>query len=316
MPRPAAIGLFCMMSLCGQIGLAQDFNLDFPDRSEVMLSTSDPMALHSLAAGPFRDGRLDLEQVKAPLVQTAVRIAPNGRPNTLALMDNLRDQITQAGFAPVFECDTRLCGGFDFRYQLDLLPEPEMHVDLGDFRYLLAKRQDDFISLMVSKSTNFAYVQVTKMGEFAILPAKVGMASKSVILPPAPLIDPADPIARALSAGGAAVLEDILFASGDSDLAAGDYGSLQAVAKWLNANPTQGVLIRGYTDSSGDPNANLALSTARAQTIGQYLVAEFGIMSGRIATDGMGMAMPRADNATAEGRMKNRRVEVTAMPLN
>jgi outer membrane protein OmpA-like peptidoglycan-associated protein len=316
MSRPAAIGLFCMISICGQIGLAQDFNLDFPSSSEVMLSTSDTMALHSLAIGPFRDGRQDSQQIKAPLVQTAVRIAPNGRPNTLEVMGNLRDQVTQAGFEPVFECDTRLCGGFDFRYHLDLLPEPEMHVDLGDFRYFLAKRQGDFISLMVSKSTNYAFVQVTKLGDFAILPAKVGMASKSATLPPDPLMDPADPIARALTLGGAAVLDDILFASGDFRLGAGDYGSLQAVAKWLDANPDQGVLIRGYTDSSGDPNANLRLSTARAQTIGRYLIAEFGIKAGRIATDGMGMAMPRADNATAEGRMKNRRVEVTATPLN
>jgi OOP family OmpA-OmpF porin len=71
------------------------------------------------------------------------------------------------------------------------------------------------------------------------------------------------------------------------------------------------VLVTGYTDSVGSDAYNLRLSERRAQTVRDALVAD-GVAANRIAAKGMGEANPLASNETAEGRAKNRRVDIEA----
>ena len=66
--------------------------------------------------------------------------------------------------------------------------------------------------------------------------------------------------------------------------------------------------VIGHTDNSGNPARNLALSRSRAETVKTYLVAK-GISPELIGTSGMGADQPIVSNATAEGRMRNRRIE-------
>jgi OOP family OmpA-OmpF porin len=76
----------------------------------------------------------------------------------------------------------------------------------------------------------------------------------------------------------------------------------------LKENPNLSVEISGHTSSEGDGDRNLALSLARAEAVKQYLVRR-GIDQARILTVGHGSDVPVADNATDEGRRKNRRIE-------
>ena len=69
------------------------------------------------------------------------------------------------------------------------------------------------------------------------------------------------------------------------------------------------IVAVGHTDSIGTEAYNLALSKRRSDAIKQYLVSK-GIEANRIYTEGKGESQPVADNRTAEGRQKNRRVEV------
>nr|MCU0942628.1 OmpA family protein [Hydrogenophaga sp.] len=69
------------------------------------------------------------------------------------------------------------------------------------------------------------------------------------------------------------------------------------------------VIAVGHTDSTGASAYNQALSVRRAEAVKAYLVSK-GIESNRIYTEGKGLSQPVADNATREGRAKNRRVEV------
>ena len=69
------------------------------------------------------------------------------------------------------------------------------------------------------------------------------------------------------------------------------------------------IVAVGHTDSIGTEAYNLALSKRRADAVKQYLVSK-GIEANRIYTEGKGESQPVADNRTAEGRQKNRRVEV------
>ena len=69
--------------------------------------------------------------------------------------------------------------------------------------------------------------------------------------------------------------------------------------------------IGGYTDNSGDAAANLRLSQARAETVMNELVT-MGVARSRIEAEGYGDQHPIADNATQEGRARNRRVALRA----
>ena len=87
-------------------------------------------------------------------------------------------------------------------------------------------------------------------------------------------------------------------------------GVLDLGVALMTQNPAVTIDIHGYTDSDGDEASNLALSQARVDAMFLYLVSK-GIDPARLTATAHGEADPVADNATAEGRAKNRRVEFT-----
>lgn len=85
-------------------------------------------------------------------------------------------------------------------------------------------------------------------------------------------------------------------------------GNLDKLVPVFNEYPDTNIQIFGYTDSSGSDEYNLNLSEQRAASVKSYLSSK-GITAARIVTKGLGEADPIADNATPDGRAKNRRVE-------
>ena len=71
---------------------------------------------------------------------------------------------------------------------------------------------------------------------------------------------------------------------------------------------TDSLEIGGHTDNAGKPAANLSLSQRRAETVKKYLVGK-GLDANRFTTKGYGQEKPIADNATEEGKQRNRRIE-------
>jgi outer membrane protein OmpA-like peptidoglycan-associated protein len=67
--------------------------------------------------------------------------------------------------------------------------------------------------------------------------------------------------------------------------------------------------VYGHTDNTGNATANQKLSEDRAISVKSYLISK-GLQVGRIESKGFGPAKPVADNATAAGRAKNRRVQI------
>ena len=84
---------------------------------------------------------------------------------------------------------------------------------------------------------------------------------------------------------------------------------LTNIAAILKAYPAAQVKIGGYTDNTGDPAANRQLSQARAEAVCDTLRG-LGVDSSRVQAEGYGDQHPVADNNTAEGRAKNRRVAI------
>lgn len=102
---------------------------------------------------------------------------------------------------------------------------------------------------------------------------------------------------------------DISFDTGKSDIKGNFAPVLDQFATGLKSNPGAEVRIIGHTDSQGSDAVNDPLSVQRAASTRSYLAAR-GVESSRIAIDGRGEKEPIADNGTAEGRAKNRRVEI------
>ncbi len=102
----------------------------------------------------------------------------------------------------------------------------------------------------------------------------------------------------------------IRFRTGSSDLTPGSRVQLRNTAAIMKAHPNVAIKIGGYTDNVGDPNANLRLSDSRAKSVMAELV-KLGVAPERLEAEGYGDQHPIADNATPDGRAKNRRTAVS-----
>jgi outer membrane protein OmpA-like peptidoglycan-associated protein len=99
----------------------------------------------------------------------------------------------------------------------------------------------------------------------------------------------------------------LLFETGSAVLKPESREQLRNVAAILVAYPGVKVKIGGYTDNTGDPAANLALSQARATHVMNELVG-LGVAADRLEAEGYGDQYPVADNTTEAGRAQNRRI--------
>ncbi len=105
------------------------------------------------------------------------------------------------------------------------------------------------------------------------------------------------------------VPSDISFDVGRSDIKPDLRAVLDQFATGLKAQPRTLVRIVGHTDSTGSDAINEPLSRKRAESVKSY-IEDRGVSAARIEAVGRGEHEPVADNATAEGRAKNRRVEI------
>jgi OOP family OmpA-OmpF porin len=103
-------------------------------------------------------------------------------------------------------------------------------------------------------------------------------------------------------------LQKIQFNLGSADLTEAGKRVLDDLATRLQQAPKLELEVAAHTDSTGMPSYNLDLSNRRAETVVQYLVSK-GIAADRLIPRGYGASRPVADNATHEGRAKNRRIE-------
>jgi len=107
---------------------------------------------------------------------------------------------------------------------------------------------------------------------------------------------------------------NVTFATNSSDLNAGFFEVLDSVGIVMKEYNQTIVEVAGHTDSTGSDDYNQSLSERRAMSVSRYLEAR-NINPQRLMPIGMGETRPVADNATAEGRQANRRVEITIVPL-
>lgn len=288
--------------------------LELPQNATRSAQEVEQLASYRLPIGPYQQDRVETIWAEGALTRQAWQLQSEGI-TTLQLLAPLRDQLVEQGYDILFECEADSCGGFEFRYDTQVMPEPEMHVDLGDYRFLSAQRTDtdtpEYISLMVSRSALRGFVQVTHVGpELLVEPTAVSASTKS----PDPLIGSdalqSAPLNEQLQLAGRAILQDLYFETGSSTLSDGSYASLASLAAYLSAHPDATIALVGHTDAEGGLDGNIALSRKRAQSVMQRLVDAHGIPAAQVEAEGVGFLAPVASNQTDTGRTQNRRVEV------
>ena len=105
-------------------------------------------------------------------------------------------------------------------------------------------------------------------------------------------------------------LPDILFEFDSSELTSESKKILENIAEILQKQKGINLHIRGYTDNIGTKNYNENLSRERSQRVAAFLMKKMEIPSENVTFRGFGSENPIASNSTADGRKKNRRVEI------
>ena len=305
----------CGMAWIGFLGLlgtvVEAETLQFPSNATMQTEIIVALDSYAIPVGIWANGDLPVETVEGAITQQAWRIDAQAL-TTLQLLRPLREQLRDDRYQIIFECQTEACGGFDFRFGTVTLPPPQMQINIGDFRFLAAKRigsdGPEHLSLLVSRTAQAGFVQVIHVGPFTEdaepLTATAGQAVGGVpSTQTGSLHDQLETIGRA-------ILTDLTFETGSSQLAAGEMVSLQALADYLAELPNRNVALVGHTDASGSLDGNIALSKRRAGSVLERLVSDYGVARAQLAAEGMGYLSPVATNLTEQGRQENRRVEV------
>ncbi len=200
----------------------------------------------------------------------------------------------------------------------------------GDFPILSYANKVLHVSMAVNKTRIRVYLDQTKVIDLprALTTSMLNnlfLNSNAVI--PAPDLDmyianvriaSAETDARSLLVKqlmdeGKAVTNDILFDVNSDVIKQQSYQIINQIGDALKANPSLKIKITGHTDSDGSATANMELSKKRAASVKTYLLKNYSIADTRIQTDGKGASQPVADNSTAAGKAKNRRVEFTKL---
>ena len=117
----------------------------------------------------------------------------------------------------------------------------------------------------------------------------------------------------ALQTAGRVSTQGILFGSGSDRIQPESTPTLKEIAHMLQQHPNLRLRIEGHTDNVGSADVNQRLSEQRAQAVINHLVQREGVAGGRLEAVGKGQAEPIGDNATAEGRQTNRRVDLVVL---
>ena len=300
--------------------MAAAFDVSLPEGADGLAARTVADGQYRMPTGVFAQGVVPFETVEGQVITRTWRI-PGLADRATAIMRSLEEQLVAQGYEIVVSCDTDVCGGFDFRFAIDVLPPPDMYVDLADFRYVSARRGEgdgaEAVGVVISHTVLAAMVQVSTVTP--IVPEALDLVSapeapqaSAAEASPVPVV--AANLVQGLETQGRAVLSGLTFQTGASALGEDPAGTLAALAGWLQGNPERRVVLVGHTDSEGDLDRNIALSQDRAQAVMKALVERYDIGAEQVSARGIGFLAPRATNATEQGRRANRRVEVVLLP--
>ena len=144
-------------------------------------------------------------------------------------------------------------------------------------------------------------VKIPKQDSISVTRDTISVSSESIVKPVSVLSTP--------KADSLITLNEFLFETNSYELNRDHVKELDVLSAYVLARPTLELTITGHTDNTGEESKNVALSAKRAERVAKYLEAN-GIDALKIVSRGLGSNHPIASNETADGRSRNRRVEI------
>lgn len=287
-------------------GPASAQQLELPANARQTAARDSALDRVSIATAPFAEGQVAADRIDGPVKRRSYRI-PSPGLTPLQILAPLRAQLVDAGYDMLLDCDEDACGGFDFRFAIDVLPAPNMYVNVRSYHFLSARvpGTGDAVWLLASTAPDAGYLQVVQVGaQEAAVPATPSPTARVQAAPAT------NDLGQSLLATGSAILHSLIFATGTTDLGEGTAPELEQIAQLMERRPNLRIAIVGHTDTVGGLEANIAVSRARASAVRDRLIERYDVAPNRIEAGGMGYLSPVASNLTPEGREMNRRVEV------
>lgn len=302
----------CVLAVAMAAQAARAVELELPATARQLIARDTVEDRFYLPTAPFDGTQLPTKLIEGDVVRSAWRVDVAGL-TPLQMIRPLRAQLEEEGFRIVLDCAAAACGGYDFRFAAEVLPAPNMYVNIRNFHVVTALRGEaEAVMVLTSASSGASFVQIIQAGE-GVTRREV-QTTAAVPLPAAPAPAPVrGSLAETLLRDGHAVLEGLDFESGTTELGSGPIAALQELASVLQAQPELRVALVGHTDNVGTLQGNIALSRSRAAAVRAQLIAQWGIAADRLEAQGMGFLAPHTTNATDAGRDINRRVEVIVL---
>jgi OmpA-OmpF porin, OOP family len=162
---------------------------------------------------------------------------------------------------------------------------------------------NDRAAITVQKGAQWIFVQLTDFNELPVYEQTTVLVKEMA----QEMSASAQAMSDAIAKSGKLDVYGITFATGQAAITPASDAVLNDVLAVLTANADWKLRSEGHTDNVGVKAANLKLSNARAAAVAAWLAGK-GIDSARLTTAGLGDTQPVADNATEDGRARNRRV--------
>ncbi|MDE2738068.1 MAG: OmpA family protein [Rhodobacteraceae bacterium] len=259
-----------------------------------------------IPVGPFKDDMVEMLETEGSTTKLVYQI--KGDSSTQILLENSWDTLNELDFEILFKCETWNCGGFEFREVIDVVESPHMFVNLGDFQFVSASKNNEFgkqfVTVLVSKSNNTGFVQIVFINpreEEKVEDIDFNFTSK--------VLEIETQLEYDFSTKGFTILTGVEFDSGSSDINENSISQLKDLAVFLKENPDKKVILVGHTDLEGELENNINLSSERARSVRNTLISVYDSNPDQISAHGVGFLSPHETNLTPEGRNSNRRVE-------
>ena len=271
--------------------------IDLPSSAKLVASDQSDTKNISVALSTWDRGRcISRLNITGKTVTNVYQI--DGTSLTLDQMFKpIIDDLKNRQFSVELYCNTQVCGGFNFRKNLEIFKPPFMLINVANYSVVTAKKNNTAVSLIASKLGTTIYLQVVS----------IGINENDLIQPD--IKSETNSFSSTLINEGAIVLEDLIYRSGSSTLGDGPFNSLLELARFLKSTPTASIILVGHSDSTGELSQNIELSKNRAQAVANRLINGHSIDQSRISAEGIGFLSPKTNNSTEISRKKNRRVE-------
>ena len=271
--------------------------INLPSSAKLVASDQSDTKNNSVAVSTWdRDRGISRLNITGKTVTNVYQI--DGTSLTLdQMLKPIINNLKNRQFGIELYCKTQVCGGFNFRKNLEIFKPPFMLINVANYSVATAKKNNTAVSLIASKLGTTIYLQVVS----------IGINESDLIQPDIKL--EINRFSSTLISEGAIVLDDLTYRSGSSTLGDGPFNSLLELAKFLKSTPTASIILVGHSDSTGELSQNIELSKNRAQAVADRLIKNHSIEQSRISAQGIGFLSPKTNNSTEKSRKKNRRVE-------